>query len=284
MEKQIIVRLHKNFEDCAHQENEVEFWYARELQGLLGYERWENFENVINKAKIACETAKQKVSDHFRDVKKMVDLGSGSKREVADIMLTRYACYLIAQNGDPRKDEIAFAMTYFAVQTRKQEIVEQRLAQWERLHTREKLSVSEKTLSGILFERGVDNQGFARIRSKGDQALFGGYNTQDMKNKLGVPDKRPLADFLPGVTIKAKDLATEITSFNVKKDQSLKGEAPITSEHVNNNRNVREVLKKSGIYPESLPPEEDIKKLERKLKSEDKKLPKSVKKLKDEKQ
>lgn len=256
-------------------------WYARELQRLLGYERWENFENVINKAKIACETAKQKTSDHFADVTKTISMPKGASKEIMDIMLTRYACYLIAQNGDPRKGEIAFAMTYFAVQTRKQEIVEQRLAQWERLHAREKLSISEKTLSGVLFERGIDGQGFARIRSKGDQAFFGGYNTQDMKHKLGVPDKRPLADFLPSVTIKAKDLATEITSFNLKKDQALKSEMPITSEHVKNNRNMREVLGKSGIYPESLPPEEDIKKLERKLKSEDKKLPKAVKKLKD---
>lgn len=247
----------------------------------MGYGKWENFENVIKKAKIACETAKQKVSDHFADAGKMVNLGSESKREIVDIILTRYACYLIAQNGDPRKDEIAFAMTYFAVQTRKQEIVEQRLAQLERLHAREKLSVSEKTLSGVLFERGVDGQGFARIRSKGDSALFGGNNTQDMKNKLGVPNKRPLADFLPKVTIKAKDLANEITSFNVKKDQKLNGETPITSEHIKNNQNMREMLSKSGIHPEALPPEEDVKKLGRKLKSEDKKLPKTVKKLKD---
>lgn len=281
MEKQLIVRLHKNFENCAHEKDGVEFWYARELQKLLGYDQWRNFEGVIEKAKTACINAKQNISDHFADVSKMVAIGSGAKKPIADILLTRYACYLIAQNGDPRKDEISFAMTYFAVQTRKQEIVEQRLAQLERLRAREKLSVSEKTLSGILFERGVDGQGFAQIRSKGDSALFGGYSTQDMKNKLGVPNKRPLADFLPKVTIKAKDLANEITSFNVKKDQNLKGEMPITSEHVKNNQNMRELLSKSGICPETLPPEEDAKKLKRRLKSEDKKLPKTVKKLKD---
>ncbi|MFH1564533.1 MAG: DNA damage-inducible protein D [bacterium] len=280
MEKQIILKLHKNFEDCAREKDGVEFWYARELQGLLGYGRWENFENAIKKAKIACETAKQNVSDHFRDVTKTILMPKEASKEIADIMLTRYGCYLIAQNGDPRKDEIAFVMTYFAVQTRRQEVVEHRLSEWERLRAREKLSISEKTLSGILFERGVDGPGFARIRSKGDQALFGGYNTQDMKNKLGVPDKRPLADFLPSVTIKAKDLANEITSFNVKKDQNLKGETPTTSEHVKNNKNMREMLAKSGIQPESLSQETDAKKIERKLKSENKKLPKAVKKLK----
>lgn len=281
MEKNIITQLHKTFEDCVHQEDGVEYWFARELQLLLGYDRWENFENAINRAKIACTNAKNDVTDHFRGVTKMVDVGSGATREIQDLKLTRYACYLIAQNGDPRKDEIAFAMTYFAVQTRKQEIVEQRLAEWERLRAREKLSISEKEFSGVLFERGVDNMGFARIRSKGDSALFGGYTTGDMKNKLNVPVSRPLADFLPGVTIKAKDLATEITSHNVKKDRSINGESIITDEHVKNNQNMRDMLIKSGIYLESLPPEEDIKKLERKIKSADKKLAKNIKKLKD---
>jgi DNA-damage-inducible protein D len=234
----------------------------------------------LNKAKTACTTAKQNVSDHFRDVTKTIMMPKGAKKEILDIMLTRYACYLIAQNGDPRKDEIAFAMTYFAIQTRKQEIVEQRLEQWERLHAREKLTISEKELSGIIFERGVDNQGFARVRSQGDKALFGGYTTQDMKNKMGVPEKRPLADFLPIVTIKAKDLASEITNHNLKKDQELRGENLITNEHVKNNKNMREMLGKSRIYPELLPAEEDLKKLERRLKSEGKKLPKAVKKLK----
>jgi len=279
MEKSIVTKLHKNFEEYAHEKDGVEFWYARELQKLLGYGRWENFENAISKAKIACERANQGVFDHFADVTKTIAMPKGATKEILDIMLTRYACYLIAQNGDPRKDEIAFAMTYFAVQTRKQEIIEERLSQWERIQAREKLSLSEKELSGVLFERGVDGQGFARIRSKGDAALFGGYSTNDMKARLGVPEKRPLADFLPSVTIKAKDLANEITNFNVRKDRSFQGENIITAEHVKNNRNIRDVLGKSGIQPENLPAEEDVKKIGRKLKSEDRKLVKSVKKL-----
>lgn len=262
MEKNIITHLHKTFEDCVHIEDGVEFWLARELQVLLGYDKWDNFRNIVEKAKVACLNAKQKASDHFADVGKTIEMPKNATKDIGDIKLTRYACYLIAQNGDPRKDEIAFAMTYFAVQTRKQEIVEQRLAQWERLQAREKLSISEKGLSGILFERGVDNIGFARIRSKGDMALFGGYTTSDMKNKLRIPVSRPLADFLPSVTIKAKDLATEITSHNVKKDRSLHGEPVITDEYVKNNQNMRNMLVKSGIYPESLPPEEYIKKMD----------------------
>jgi len=280
METELIVQLQKTFEEHVHNEDGVEFWYARELQALLGYDEWRNFEKVIDKAKIACKSSKQEPSDHFVDVNKMVKLGSQAGREISDIKLTRYACYLIAQNGDPRKDEIAFAMTYFAVQTRKQEILEKRFAELDRVQAREKLSATEKELSGILFERGVDGKGFANIRSKGDAALFGGKNTQQMKSKLGVPEKRALADFLPSVTIKAKDLATEITNFNVKKDPQMKGEERIGSAHIKSNESMRDVLKKHGIVPEDLPAEEDVKKVQRRLKSEGKRLTKGTKKLK----
>ena len=279
MKIELITQLHKTFEDHVHEEDGVEFWLARELQELLGYEEWRNFEKVIDKAMIACKGSKQKASDHFVDVNKMIKLAKGAEREVADIKLTRYACYLIAQSGDPRKDEIAFAMTYFAVQTRKQEVLEKRLEELDRVQAREKLSATEKELSGILFERGVDGQGFANIRSKGDAALFGGKNTKQMKDKLGVPEKRALADFLPSVTIKAKDLATEITNFNVKKDALLKGETNISTEHVNSNQSMRDVLKKHGIVPENLPAEEDVKKIQRRLNSEGKQVTKSTKKV-----
>ncbi len=247
---------------------------ARDLQSLLGYARWENFAAVIKKARTACTTSGYDGNDHFLDVRKMVSLGSGAQREIDDVMLTRYACYLIAQNGDPSKDAIAFAQTYFAVQTRKQEIIEQRLAEVERLQARKKLTVSEKQLSGVIFEKLHDNQCFGRIRSKGDMALFGGHSTQQMKAKLDVPKNRPLADFLPTITIKAKDFANEITTFNVKRDD-LDSEDSITSEHVRNNTDVRNLLGNRDIQPESLPPAEDAKKLERRLKSEERRLPKS---------
>jgi DNA-damage-inducible protein D len=278
VEKQVVVRLHKSFEDAAYEKDGVEYWLARDIQVLLGYDEWRNFTHVIEKAKIACGNAGQNVFDHFVDVNKMVKLGSGSERSIDDLMLTRYACYLIAQNGDPRKEQIAFAQSYFALQTRKQELLEQRIELVERLHAREKLVATETELSKLIYERGVDNQGFGRIRSKGDQALFGGFTTLQMKKKLGIPDNRPLADFLPTITIKAKDLATEITNFNVKK-KNLRGEPTITNEHVTNNRDVRGVLAKSGIKPEELPPEEDLKKLERRVKSEEKRVLKETGKL-----
>lgn len=265
METKVISILHKNFEKRVQLDGGVEYWFARDLQVLLGYDRWENFEKVISKAVDACRNVKQKPDANFRNTIRTADIHNSAKKEINDIMLTRYACYLIAQNGDPRKDEIAFAQTYFAVQTRKQEVIAQGLVEWERLKARQKLSVSEKNLSGILFERSVDHQGFARIRSKGDAALFGGLNTQDMKDKLGVPDKRPLADFLPAVTITAKELANQVTSLNVKRSSSMVGEKPISDEHIKNNKNVREMLGKSGIRPEELPPEEDIKRISTKI-------------------
>ena len=277
MEKETIVRLNKSFEEYAYEQDGIEYWLARELQELLGYADWRNFLNAVDKAKESCKTTGEEISDHFVDVTKMVKIGSGAERKQDDIMLTRYACYLIAQNGDPKKEQIAFAQSYFAIQTRKQELLQERIQLMERLHAREKLAATEIELSKNIYERGVDNKGFAIIRSKGDWALFGGYNTSAMKRKLGIADNRPLADFLPTITITAKQLATEITNFNVKKND-LQGEYKITGEHVKNNSDVRALLGKSGIKPEQLPAEEDIKKLERRVKTIDKDIVK--KKLK----
>jgi DNA-damage-inducible protein D len=280
MEKETIVKLNKSFEESAYEQEGVEYWLARELQILLGYSDWRNFINAVEKAKESCKTTGEAVLDHFVDVTKMVKIGSGAERKQDDIMLTRYACYLIAQNGDPKKEQIAFAQSYFAIQTRKQELLEERIRLNERLQAREKLAATETELSKNIYERGVDNKGFANIRSKGDWALFGGLNTSNMKKKLGIPENRPLADFLPTITITAKQLATEITNFNVKQ-HDLKGESRITFEHVKNNKDVRGLLGKSGIKPEQLPAEEDIKKLERRVKSADKGIEK--KKLKGKK-
>ena len=279
MEKGLITRLHKNFEDFVHNEDGVEFWFARDIQPLLAYTEWRNFEQVVQKAKLACINAGQALSDHFVDVNKVIEAGKGAKHAVVDIKLTRYASYLIAQNGDPRKEEIAFAQTYFAIQTRKQELIEKRLIEIERLSARERLTISEKEFAGIAFQRGVDHQGFARIKSRGDAVLFGGRSTGEMKSKLCVPEKRPLADFLPAVTITAKALANQITSHKLK-ESNISGESPIASEHEGSNRRVRRALTDSGIYPEKLPAAEDIKKIKSRLKAEDKKLPKQSKKQK----
>ena len=275
MDKKTISTMKKMFDDIMHttEDGIVEFWYARELMGCLGYTTWRIFKDAIYRAMDSCKGAEIEVSDHFADAVKMVEIGSNAVRDVDDIMLTRYACYLIAQNGDPRKEEIAFAQSYFAVQTRKQELIEERIAYIQRTEARGKLRESEKRLSQNIYERGVDDAGFGRIRSKGDQALFGGRSTQEMKEKLGVSDKRPLADFLPTLTIAAKNLATEMTNYNVE-EKDLKGERAITTEHVQNNTTVREMLATRGIKPEELPPSEDIKKLERKVKSQEKKIAK----------
>lgn len=274
MKQEFIHLMTESFEGHAQEtENGVEFWLARDLQHLLGYTKWDNFLNVISKAKTACDISGHQVSDHFADVGKMVTLGSGSQREISDIMLTRYACYLTAQNGDPAKQEIAFAQTYFALQTRKAELIEQRLLEQERVSARKKLTATEKELSNVIYEQTGGNQNFAVIRSKGDQALFG-KNTKAMKAQWRVPDNRPLADFAPTIILKAKDFATEITIFNAR-EQTMDSEAQISSEHVTNNEAVRQTLLNRGIRPESLPPAEDVKKVERRLASVEKKLAKN---------
>lgn len=269
MKQGIIRSLTETFEGHAQQtEDGVEYWLARDLQHLLGYTKWDNFLNVISKARTACEVSGQDVANHFADVGKMVDLGSGGRREVDDLILTRYACYLVAQNGDPKKDEVAFAQTYFAIQTRKAELIEQRLLEAERVGARHKLTATEKELSAVIFEQAGGTRDFATIRSKGDAALFG-VNTQAMKARWLVPDGRPLADFAPTIVLKAKDFATEITIHNAREHQ-MRTEGAISAEHITNNDAVSRTLRSRGIHPEALPPAEDVKKVERRIRSDEK--------------
>lgn len=283
MKKDHIAALLVQFEALVRIEQGVEFWFARDLQPLLGYDRWENFAKLIDRTKTSCVGAGQTVADHFREVTKRIKLGSGAERVVEDVALTRYACYLLAQNGDPRKQAIAFAQTYFAVQTRRLEQIESRVLEAERVKARARLVQSEKELSAVIFERVGDERSFARIRSKGDTALFGGLTTQQMKERLEVPEGRALADFLPTVTIKAKDFANEMTVHNTE-ERNLATEKAITVEHVDNNQQVREAMRVRGIVPEQLPAAEDLQKVQRRLASAAKKLPKGKSPATDGKQ
>jgi DNA-damage-inducible protein D len=278
MKRELVTKLHRKFEELVHKEVQTgtEFWLARDLQQVLGYKRWSNFIRVVSKARNACELAGYEASDHFLELRKMVPAARGGDMACDDYALTRYACYLIAQNANSSKEAVAFAQTYFAVQTRRQEMIESRLADQERLDARRKLSRSEKVLSGLIYEHVEDEGGFSRIRTKGDQALFGGVTTRQMKQRLRVPKGRAMADFLPTITIKAKDFANEITNFSIKRDY-LHTEAQITREHIKNNRDVRKLLQKRRIVPEELPAAEDVKKIERRLSTEEKELPKVAK-------
>lgn len=280
MKHEIIHTLTHNFESHANQtEDNTEFWLARDLQHLLEYTKWDNFLGVISKAKTACEISGESIDDHFADVGKMVSIGSGAEKEIPDLMLTRYACYLIAQNGDPRKETIAFAQRYFAIQTRKAELIEQKILEYERVQARNKLRATEKELSQVIFEQTGGNQNFALIRSKGDTALFN-RTTQQMKIKWGLSGTKPLADHMPTILLKAKDFATEITIFNAKQHK-MKTENQISNEHITNNKSVRNTLLSRGIVPENLKPEEDINKIERRLQTEEKKALKNPEKLND---
>jgi DNA-damage-inducible protein D len=276
---EIIHSLTLDFENASNKtETDIEFWFARDLQLLLGYSKWDNFKNVILKAKTACEVSGYGIEDHFADVGKTINMPKGATKEIEDIMLTRYACYLIAQNGDSKKEQIAFAQTYFAVQTRKAELIEQRLLEVERVEARQKLQYTEKELSKVIYEQTGGNKNFGIIRSKGDQALFN-HATAQMKIKYGINEKKPLADYMPTILLKAKDFATEITIHNAKTNQ-MNTENQISNEHITNNKAVRNTLLDRGITPENLPPEQDIKKVERKLNSDEKKALKSIDGLK----
>lgn len=258
-------------DELAHEEGGTEFWYAREIMEHLGYTKWQNFEDAIKRAMVSADIAKSPANHHFAEVSKMISTGKGAQRKVRDYKLTRYACYLIAMNGDTRKPEIAFAQSYFAMATRKQELIEKRMGELQRLTARHSLAESEKALAAVAFERGVDDKGFARIKSRGDSALFGGNDTRAMKKRLGVPERAALADFLPDVTIAAKNLANSMTAHNVA-ENGLDGEEAIRDEHVDNNLSVRETLVSRGIRPEYLPAEEDTKKVERRVKADERRL------------
>lgn len=272
MDSQEIERRRLSLDEFAQTDQDgVEFWYARDLMRVFGYARWKNFEAVVRRAAVAAEANGVRIEDHIREVARIVAVGNGSRRPVRDYRLTRYACYLVAMNGDPRKEEIAFAQSYFAIAARRQELIERRMREVQRLQSRDALSESEKQLAGVAFERGVGPKGFARIKSRGDRALFGGYDTRAMKLRLGVPSKDPLADHLPDVTIAAKNLANSMTTHNVRMSR-IRGAKSIESEHVGNNRIVRSALALGGIVPEELPAEEDVKVVRRRLRAEEKRL------------
>ncbi len=267
--------IQKNLESIKRVSNDdhpMEFWSARDLMPMLGYTKWQKFTEVIERAKAACKLSGQNIDDHVTGAGKMIATGKGATRKIEDFFLTRYAFYLIAQNGDPRKPEIALAQTYFATQTRKQELLEQRDMESKRLDARAKLRETESKIESTVYERGIKYPvEFATFKNKHIEALYGGISASQLKKIRKIPPKRSLADFDSHVELKAKDFALAMTDHNIK-EKDIRGKEAMNTEVVKNSRETRQALLNRGIKPEHIKPEEDLKLVESRKNKEAKRI------------